>query len=82
VGRGGSGATVGIFVLLAFAALYWAQPILMPVLLAMVVGVVLTPVLILAEKFGDSALAHVVFPRRVDFRRHVLCGRAACGSDW
>jgi predicted PurR-regulated permease PerM len=43
---------VGIFVLLLFAALYWAQPVVMPVMLAFVAGIVLTPVLTSAEKYG------------------------------
>jgi predicted PurR-regulated permease PerM len=45
-------ATVGIFVLMVFAALHWAQPVLMPVILALVAGVVLTPILLLAARFG------------------------------
>jgi predicted PurR-regulated permease PerM len=49
---GARAATIGIFVLMIFAALYWAQPVLMPVFLALVVGVVLTPVLTLAAKVG------------------------------
>lgn len=44
-------ATVGIFIILLFAALYWAQPVLMPVILALVVGIVLTPVLIFAASY-------------------------------
>ena len=46
------GAVVGMFVLLLFAALYWAQPVVMPAMLALVVGIVLTPVLTHAAKFG------------------------------
>lgn len=45
-------ATLGIFVILLFAALYWSQPVVMPVLLALVVGIVLTPVLTLAARYG------------------------------
>jgi predicted PurR-regulated permease PerM len=36
-------ATVGIFVLLLLAALHYAQPVVMPAVLALVIGVVLTP---------------------------------------
>jgi len=46
------GAVVGMFVLMLFAALYWAQPVVMPVMLALVAGMVLTPVLMQAAKFG------------------------------
>ncbi|HEX5780090.1 MAG TPA: AI-2E family transporter [Xanthobacteraceae bacterium] len=46
------GSVVGMFVLLLFAALHWAQPVVMPVVLALVVGIVLTPVLIQAAKIG------------------------------
>ena len=45
-------STVGMFILLVFAALYWAQPVLMPVILALVAGVVLTPVLTQAAKYN------------------------------
>lgn len=38
-------STIGIFFILLFGALYFAQPVLMPVTLALVVGIVLTPVL-------------------------------------
>jgi len=44
-------ATVGMFLILLFAALYWAQPVLMPVILALVVGIVLTPVLTFAGRY-------------------------------
>jgi predicted PurR-regulated permease PerM len=46
------GAVVGMFILLLFAALYWTQPVVLPAVLALVVGMVLTPLLIQAEKFG------------------------------
>lgn len=45
-------ATIGIFILLLFAALYWSQPVIMPVVLALVVGIVLTPILTWAAKRG------------------------------
>jgi predicted PurR-regulated permease PerM len=45
-------ATVGIFVLALLAALYFAQPVLLPVLLALIAGVVLTPVLRQASKYN------------------------------
>jgi len=38
-------STIGIFLILLFAALHYAQPLLMPVTLALVAGIVLTPVL-------------------------------------
>lgn len=38
-------STIGIFLILFFAALYFAQPVVMPVTLALVVGIVLTPIL-------------------------------------
>lgn len=44
-------ASVGMFIILLFAALYWAQPVLMPVILALVVGIVLTPVLVFAASY-------------------------------
>lgn len=40
-------STIGIFFILLFAGLYFAQPVLMPVTLALVTGIVLTPVLAL-----------------------------------
>ena len=43
-------STVGIFVILLFAALYFAQPVLMPVTLALIAGIVLTPVLALGAR--------------------------------
>lgn len=46
------GSVVGMFVLSFFAALYWAQPVVMPVMLALVVGIVLTPALTHAAKIG------------------------------
>lgn len=46
------GSVVGMFILLLFAALYWAQPVVMPVMLALVVGIVLTPLLIHAARIG------------------------------
>jgi hypothetical protein len=74
-------ATVGIFVLMVFAALYWAQPVLMPVILALVAGVVLTPVLLLAARFGvPHWLTSLILVSSI-FVGSVLCGRAACGPD-
>lgn len=45
-------STIGIFILLFFAALYWSQPVTMPLVLALVSGIVLTPVLTGAERYG------------------------------
>ena len=45
-------AVVGIFVLLVFAALYWAQPVVLPAVLALVVGIVLTPIQAFAKRYG------------------------------
>lgn len=45
-------ATVGIFVLLLLACLHYAQPVVMPALLAVVFGVVLTPLLTWAARHG------------------------------
>lgn len=46
------GAVVGMFVLMLFAALYWAQPVVMPVTLALVAGIVLTPIPTLAARYN------------------------------
>jgi predicted PurR-regulated permease PerM len=46
------GAVVGMFILLLFAALYWTQPVVLPALLALVFGIVLTPILIHAARLG------------------------------
>lgn len=48
-------STIGIFLILLFGALYFAQPVLMPVTLALVVGIVLTPVLTWA---GQNRVPH------------------------
>lgn len=45
-------ATIGIFVLLLLAGLNFAQPVVMPVALALVFGVVLTPVTVRAAQHG------------------------------
>jgi predicted PurR-regulated permease PerM len=45
-------ATVGMFVLILLAALSYAQPVVMPVILAIVFGVVLTPLLVEARRHG------------------------------
>ena len=45
-------ATVGIFVLLMGACLYFSRPILLPVLSALVVGMTLAPVVNRARQFG------------------------------
>jgi predicted PurR-regulated permease PerM len=45
-------ATMGIFVLLLLAALHYAQPVVMPTVLALVFGIVLTPVLLWAKRMG------------------------------
>ncbi|HEY7458327.1 MAG TPA: AI-2E family transporter [Xanthobacteraceae bacterium] len=45
-------ATMGIFVLLLLAALHYAQPVVMPVVLALVFGIVLTPLLTFAQRAG------------------------------
>ena len=43
-------ATFGIFVILLMAALHYAQPVVMPVVLALVFGIVLTPLLTWANR--------------------------------
>lgn len=57
-------ATVGIFIILLLAALSYAQSVAMPVTVAFIVGIVLTPILIWAEGRGIphwlSALALVL----------------------
>lgn len=45
-------ATMGIFTLLLLAALHYAQPVVMPVVLALVFGIVLTPLLAAAQRFS------------------------------
>jgi predicted PurR-regulated permease PerM len=45
-------ATIGIFVIVLLAALQYAQPVLMPVALALVFGIVLTPPLTWAARRG------------------------------
>jgi predicted PurR-regulated permease PerM len=45
-------ATMGIFVLLLLAALHYAQPVVMPVVLAFITGIVLTPLLVRAREVG------------------------------
>jgi predicted PurR-regulated permease PerM len=45
-------ATMGIFVLLLLAALHYSQPVVMPVVLALVFGIVLTPLLTAAQRVG------------------------------
>jgi predicted PurR-regulated permease PerM len=45
-------ATMGIFVLLLLAALHYAQPMVMPVVLAFITGIVLTPLLVQARAIG------------------------------
>ena len=45
-------ATMGIFVLLLLAALHYAQPVVMPVVLAFITGIVLTPLLVRARAMG------------------------------
>jgi predicted PurR-regulated permease PerM len=45
-------ATMGIFVLLLLAALHYAQPLVMPVVLAFITGIVLTPILVRARAVG------------------------------
>jgi predicted PurR-regulated permease PerM len=45
-------ATMGIFVLLLLAALHYAQPVVMPVVLAFITGIVLTPLLVRARAIG------------------------------
>jgi predicted PurR-regulated permease PerM len=45
-------STIGIFVILLFAALHYAQPVVMPVTLAIIAGIVLTPALTWAARHG------------------------------
>jgi predicted PurR-regulated permease PerM len=45
-------ATVGVFIILLMAALHYAQAVVMPVTLALVVGIVLTPLLVWAGRRG------------------------------
>ena len=45
-------ATIGIFILILLAALHYAQPVVMPVVLALVFGIVLTPLLTWAKRLG------------------------------
>jgi predicted PurR-regulated permease PerM len=47
-------ATIGIFVLLLGAALYFCRPLLLPVLTAMLMGATLSPIVKLAARYGVS----------------------------
>ena len=47
-------ATVGIFILLFGAFLYFARPVLLPVVAAMVIGTTLAPLVKVAARYGAS----------------------------
>jgi predicted PurR-regulated permease PerM len=75
-------ATMGIFVLLLMAALHYAQPVVMPVVLALVFGIVLTPLLSGAQRVGiphwlTALLIVVAFIAAVSYAAVLLAGPVA-----